>query len=42
MSDCCDSKKRTECCGGTAKKNVLLYARSGGANVAEVADRAAR
>ena len=42
MSDCCDSGKRTECCGGTAKKNVLLYACSGGANVAEVADRAAR
>jgi uncharacterized metal-binding protein len=30
-----------ECCGG-AKKKVLLYACSGGANVAEVADRAAR
>jgi uncharacterized metal-binding protein len=30
------------CCGGGAKKNVLLYACSGGANVAEVADRAAR
>lgn len=27
-----------ECCGG---KNVLFYACSGGANVAEVADRAA-
>jgi len=42
MSDCCESKKRTECCGGTAKKNVLLYACSGGANVAEISDRAAR
>lgn len=42
MSDCCDSGKRTECCGATEKKNVLLYACSGGANVAEVADRAAR
>ncbi len=29
----------SECCGG---KNVLFYACSGGANVAEVADRAAR
>jgi uncharacterized metal-binding protein len=34
MSKCCGSKK-----GG---KTVLLYACSGGANVAEVADRAAR
>jgi len=34
MSTCCGSKK-----GG---KTVLLYACSGGANVAEVADRAAR
>jgi len=42
MSDCCDSGKRTECCGGTEKKSVLLYACSGGANVAEIADRAAR
>ena len=42
MSDCCDSKKQTACCGGASKKNVLLYACSGGANVAEVADRAAR
>ena len=30
------------CCGGVAQKTVLLYACSGGANVAEVADRAAR
>ena len=29
-------------CGGTAGKNVLLYACSGGANVAEVADQACR
>jgi uncharacterized metal-binding protein len=29
-------------CGGTKTKNVLLYACSGGANVAEMADRAAR
>ena len=27
---------------GSAKKNVLLYACSGGANVAEISDRAAR
>jgi len=33
MSNCCSSEK---------KRNVLLYACSGGANVAEVADRAAR
>ena len=31
----------SECCGGK-KKTVLLYACSGAANVAEVADRAAR
>ena len=35
MADCC-------CSSGTKKKTVLLYACSGGANVAEVADRAAR
>jgi len=29
-------------CGGGGKKTVLFYACSGGANVAEVADRAAR
>ena len=34
MADCCE--------GGGSKKTVLLYACSGGANVAEVADRAAR
>ena len=28
--------------GGAAKKNVLVYACSGGANVAEISDRAAR
>jgi uncharacterized metal-binding protein len=42
MANGCDSGKRIECCGGVAKKNVLLYACSGGANVAEAADRAAR
>ena len=45
-SECCGSGKRrpkeSACCGGSAKKTVLLYACSGGANVAEVADRAAR
>jgi len=42
--ECCGSKKpkQAECCGGSAKKTVLLYACSGGANVAEIADRAAR
>lgn len=30
------------CCGGTAKKHVLLYACSGGANVAEASDAACR
>jgi len=30
------------CCGGNGGKNILLYACSGGANVAEIADRAAR
>ena len=29
-------------CGGACKRTVLFYACSGGANVAEVADRAAR
>jgi len=39
MSDCC---KNTDCCSGASKKTVLFYACSGGANVAEIADRAAR
>jgi uncharacterized metal-binding protein len=30
------------CCGGVKTKNVLLYACSGGANVAEASDRACR
>jgi len=46
MSNCCSGSDKTagatECCGGAAKKNVLLYACSGGANVAEISDRAAR
>jgi len=32
----------SDCCGGAAKRNVLVYACSGGANVGEVSDRAAR
>jgi uncharacterized metal-binding protein len=32
----------SSCCGGDKGKTVLLYACSGGANVAEIADRAAR
>jgi uncharacterized metal-binding protein len=45
MAECCGAPKRKgapSCCGGGAKKTVLLYACSGGANVAEIADRAAR
>jgi len=45
-SECCGSSKKKPkqagCCGGGGKKTVLLYACSGGANVAEIADRAAR
>lgn len=44
-SECCGSSKkkpkRADCCGG-GEKTVLLYACSGGANAAEIADRAAR
>ncbi len=32
----------SRCCGKSAKRTVLLYACSGGANVAEIADRTAR
>jgi uncharacterized metal-binding protein len=46
MADCCGNNKAqasgASCCGGEKKRTVLLYACSGGANVAEVADRAAR
>ena len=46
MADCCGSKKAqtssTSCCGSEKKKTVLLYACSGGANVAEISDKAAR
>lgn len=46
MGDCCGNKpvqkaESASCCG-PAKKTILLYACSGGANVAEIADRAAR
>lgn len=45
MGECCGKNKAKapgESCGCEKKKTVLLYACSGGANVAEVADRAAR
>jgi len=46
MADCCGSNKAqaqgASCCGSDKKKTVLLYACSGGANVAEVSDKAAR
>jgi uncharacterized metal-binding protein len=43
MTQCCEGQEKVaECCEGQGKKNVLLYACSGGANVAEIADRAAR
>ena len=46
MSDCCGTPKQTNeassCCGGGGEKTVLLYACSGGANVGEIADKAAR
>lgn len=32
----------SQCCCSSGKKNILLYACSGGANVAEISDRAAR
>jgi len=47
MSDCCgnnQSKKAqsSSCCGGGKKRTVLIYACSGGANVGEISDKAAR
>jgi len=46
MTPCYGSEKRKpkvpSCCGAESGKNILLYACSGGANVAEIADRAAR
>jgi len=46
-SPCCGSaeprlSESSSCCAGGDRKRVLLYPCSGGANVAEVADRAAR
>jgi len=43
VSECCgENKGQPDACCGSAEKNILLYACSSGANVAEVADRAAR
>ncbi len=46
MANCCGNPKpahkAAECCGTGAGRNVLIYACSGGANVAEIADKAAR
>jgi len=47
MSDCCKGKEpkpgASECCaGGGEERVVLFYACSGAANVAEIADHAAR
>jgi uncharacterized metal-binding protein len=46
MADCCGSNKAqapsASCCGSDKKKTVLFYACSGGANVAEISDKAAR
>ncbi|MCY2930151.1 MAG: putative zinc-binding protein [Planctomycetota bacterium] len=45
MAECCGKNKAKapgESCGCEKKETVLLYACSGGANVAEVADQAAR
>jgi uncharacterized metal-binding protein len=46
MADCCGSNKAqassASCCGSDKKRTVLIYACSGGANVGEIADRAAR
>ena len=46
MADCCGSDKAqassASCRGSDKKKTVLIYACSGGANVAEISDKAAR
>jgi len=47
MSNCCGSNQpekpeSSSCCGAGKTKTVLLYACSGGANVAEISDKAAR
>ncbi len=46
MSECCGSQpsgpESPDCCGSGEGRTILLYACSGAANVAEIADRAAR
>ena len=42
MADCCDDRNSECCAADAAGRNVLFYACSGGANVGEVADKAAR
>jgi len=47
MSDCCGNNQQKQaedasCCGGEDGRTVLIYACSGGANVGEIADKAAR
>lgn len=47
MAECCGNKQprkseSASCCGAKGGKTVLLYACSGGANVAEISDQAAR
>ena len=46
MADCCGNNKTqasgASCCGSDKRKTVLIYACSGGANVAEISDKAAR
>jgi len=46
MSDCCGTPKSNDaassCCGGSGDKVVLFYTCSGGANVGEISDKAAR
>jgi uncharacterized metal-binding protein len=46
MAGCCGGNsapaKNASCCGSDKNKTVLIYACSGGANVAEISDRAAR
>jgi len=42
MSDYCSDDKPPAGAGGATKRTVMFYACSGGANVAEVADQAAR
>ncbi len=46
MTNCCETPEPINeascCCGSDAGKVVLLYACSGGANVGEISDKAAR